>query len=268
MGKRRWNKWPERFGQEITRTSGVVGFVGVGLAAAGAVLSAPVVAVVGAITVAGAAVVSATRAIPPKLRSPNELLGKIIKINELDNIYPAVQKLGIIGASSAGKSTLLNRVRHEIPLAERTDELYAVIVALQATGGEYIALIDGAGQEYEQQFIVAENSDLLTIVLDHNESDSVVKANNERIKNQDEFIEQIIFSLKRKGVKKRIHMLLNKRDVWEKSANKENIEKWFLGKVDELAGNNITSQITHAYHSNFMADDVTKYINIIQQEVA
>jgi hypothetical protein len=197
LASRRWGQFPKRMLTEAATTSGVIGVAGLAVGAAALVVAAPVAATLGGALVVVGAGWTAYRAIPPKRHTPAELMGKILNVNELDNIDPPLVRVGFIGASRAGKSTLLDHLQTIRSRDEQTENPYASVVALQRTSPQkYFALVDAAGQYYTQQFKVVDNADVLLVFVDHNEGSSDPTIDQGRLRTHEGFLFQLDSHLK------------------------------------------------------------------------
>lgn len=261
MPSREWRTWPKRAIKEINASSGVVGLAGVALGLA----ASPILTAVGGVVVAGALGVAAWKGFPEKKNNPSELVGKGLDLDALKNVSPLPKKLGLIGASRSGKTTLLDHLRNATAEGLRTDEVYAAIVPLQVNPEKYVALIDGAGHQYSQQFKVAENSDILVIFLDHDKSDFKKQATKKRLAEHAEFLAQLVYYLRgnRSTPLSHVHLLLNKKDLWNDDAKKSELEDWFNNILTTWQGNGLAEEVSWAYHSNRSPDDITIFVNYL-----
>lgn len=266
MPRRKWNTWPTRFGKALTETSGIVGLAGIAISAAGAIFAAPVILGAGGVTIGGALLYAGYRGIPPELKSASELVGTSVPIQVLDEIDHPILKLGIVGSSQSGKTTFLQQVLQQPPETTRTHKVYAAIVALQTTPVTYIALIDGDGEQFAHQFEVVENADFILIFLDHNLGDANVAKSKERIDEHDRFIKQLEFHLKQRKQIARVHLVLNKRDLWEKSKSSDELQDWFNTHVNSLKHASYADVVTSGFHSNIIAADIGRIMRIISEE--
>lgn len=265
MSRRRWATWPRRFGQALTETSGIVGLAGVGISAFGATVTAPAILIAGGVTIGGALLYAGYRGIPPTLKTASELVGSKVPLQVLDEIDRPILKLGIVGSTQSGKTTFLQQALQQPPETSRTNKIYAAIVALQTTPTIYIALIDGDGEQFAQQFEVAEHADFLLIFLDHNLGGSSVAKSKERIKEHDGFIKQLEFHIKQRRHISRLHVIFNKRDLWEKSKNAGELQNWFKAHVDHLKQASYADEVTSDIHSNMIAADIGKIMRLISE---
>jgi ABC-type cobalamin/Fe3+-siderophores transport system ATPase subunit len=225
-------------------------------------------------------------AIPEEYREAAKLVGTYQQLDNLNDIYPPVFKVGIVGLSSAGKTTLLRyfcRIRQNNlkpgKTSNSTQELYVYIYALnipeapENKSARYLAFIDGAGEQYADQFTVAEASDFLCVVIDHDKNNNN-QLEKSRLKEQEEFLKQMSRHLQNKREKNRlnyVHFLLNKRDCWENNADKEELKKWFDNQVKqwEIATFVTKDKLSNCYHSNEKPEDINnfeeKVLNILTE---
>jgi hypothetical protein len=258
MPSRRWSQWPKRLSDEVSATSGMVGLLGAGVTVAGIVFAAPVTIALGGAVFGGTILWAGLRAIPPKLPGPQEMTGRLLgDLSELDSIHPPPKRIGFIGVSQAGKSTLLDHLEIKPARPGRTDDPYASIISISGNPLKYFALIGAAGQVFSQQFKVVDNFDILVIFLDHNKGHGDQKTNERRLREHENFLEQLHGHLKqnRKRIS-RIHFLLNKGDLWERDAGADRLKKWFADQVKgwKMAANAVTND----EHSNRRAQDIAK----------
>lgn len=112
--KRRWGLWPSRIAGELNGISGVAGVGGtaMGVAAWTALAGAAATTLMtgGATLAVGAVGYAIYTAVPPKLRSPEDVAGKTIDLNELADVDPPILRLAVVGPTRAGKTTLKNRL--------------------------------------------------------------------------------------------------------------------------------------------------------------
>lgn len=263
---RRWRRWPGRFVSEANSASGLFGIGGAGIAATGAVLAAPVVLGLGAALAVGVTVVCAYRAIPPQAFQAADLIGdRITDLSMIEQIDPRPSRIGFVGISRVGKTTLLSNLVAERPPANvRTEDPYATLMVIPGRPPRYAALIDAAGQQYSQQFQVVDEAEHLIVCLDHNSSDAEGSVIEERLRSQDEFLGHLAGHLKgRPGRLRAIHLVLNKRDLWEQTDHAQRARSWVDAQVAHwrmLPGIKVTSAI----HSNFNAADTTALVEVLR----
>ena len=265
MPRRKWSDWPCRFGKALTDTGGVVGLVGLGISAVGATVAGSVVLAIGGVTAGGALVYAACRGIPPKMLSAAELVGTDVPLRMLEAIDPPILKLGVVGTTQAGKTTFIQKALHRPPGTTRTNKVYAAVLALQTSPTRYIALLDGDGEQFPQQFEVSENADFLVVFVDHNQSDDGVAKSKDRLDEHDRFLKQLEFHIRRRGKLSRLHLLLNKRDLWERSKGAAELEQWLASHAQRWQNANMATETTLGIHSNMVVDDIGSVVRLIAE---
>jgi hypothetical protein len=141
MGKRDWSKYPGLLIKAYTGPAGLGFGLGGFILAIGAIpalsaFSIPLFILGGAI--GGFGFLAGLRvAIPEEYREAAKLVGTYQQLDNLNDIYPPVFKVGIVGLSTAGKTTLLkffcrigkNNLKPGKTIGS-TQELYVYIYAL------------------------------------------------------------------------------------------------------------------------------------------
>ena len=294
MGKRDWSKYP---GGILKAYNG--GKSGAGIVIGGAILAiaaipgfvfaTPFFIVGGAIGSIGL-LAGLWEAVPPEYREAANLVGKYEILENLKDIDPPLFKVGIIGLSGAGKTTLIRKFCR-IPdsnlvqgktKGKVTQKLYVYIAALTIPSGDdkrakpkYLAFIDAPGEEEPNQLQVAEASDFLCVVVDHNNccdnNNKDYLINPVRLEEHKKFVKNVSLYLKNKRRENPIsciHFLLNKRDIWENNNSVDEIvtlKEWFQEKVRDwktaifVKDNNLSN----SYHSNESSDDFSKFEEIL-----
>lgn len=271
--RRRWAQWPKRISHELNGLSGVAGLGGVALGAGGLSFLAGTAAFVftglGAVVVVGATSYAAYKAIPPSMRRAEDLVGQFVELNELDNIHPALKKLSIIGQSQAGKTTLKNRLAFDRMPVRRTQNISAYIASLQTAPPTYIAILDGDGDRYSQQFILAEKCDLLCIVVDHNKSDAATLIDSLRTADHQSFLKQVKHHLDQAGVARKswVQLLINKRDLWrtEPKSDQDKLVAIFASEAEEFQRGKYAEHVESQVHSNDIAHDVALFMEQLKK---
>jgi hypothetical protein len=171
-----------------------------------------VVSGVGIAIAVGATGYAVFRARPPRLRDPQELIGARVRLGELDDVHPPIPKLSIVGASQTGKTTLRQSLSLGTEVIDRTQEITAVVLALNSSPPRYVAVLDGSGERSPQQFKILERCDLLCIVFDHNKSDIDPVVEDDRLNEHSLFLQQIGHHLDESGSGKKrwVHFLFNR----------------------------------------------------------
>jgi Ethanolamine utilisation - propanediol utilisation len=244
-GKRLWKNWPKQLTTELNSVSGIAGVGGTALSVAGWTAVAGTVGiafgVLGIAIAAGALGHAIWKSIPPQLQKPEDLVGQNLSLDVLAKVHPPIPTLGIVGPSRAGKTTLKSRLSLQPTPTKRTQVVTAYIAPLVTTPVKYIAILDGGGESYAQQFAVAAPAEIICAVLDHNSSDTAATVDAGRMASHSLFMQQMrgYLSEAQKGRAGWVHLLLNKRDLWETSSGdekatlsnffKEEVSKWQQG---------------------------------------
>ncbi|BAY46255.1 hypothetical protein SAMD00079811_38630 [Scytonema sp. HK-05] len=276
-GKRRWKQWFGRFTQELNLTSGLASLGGlilsiiafVGLNAFSSTLAA-LVGILGIIIAVIAITIPAWKAIPPRLKNANTLVGQRLNLEKLQEVDPPLLKLGVVGPELVGKSTLLMRILHQTPAKVRTDTVHAYVTSLKIEPFHFIALLDGPGEMYANQFQVATPANILLIVLDHHASDNEKSIDEARIQKHIDFQKQLRWHLREQNNKPAsIHLLLNKRDLWEKNSQNEciRLKKFLESEEKAWKDSNLVAQVTSAEHSNERPNDIAQLVSDLKRLV-
>ena len=139
----------------------------------------------------------------------------------------------------------------------------AYIAALQTSPPRYVALIDGGGEEFAQQFRVAEFADALCVILDHNRRHDDSAIDTVRLKDSQEFQRQLLGYIKdaRSGDKPLVWLMINKRDLWEKLGEPE--LRPLRDAIEAIRGDwaqsNLARDVVVSNHSNMNGDDVAAF---------
>ena len=184
-------------------------------------------------------------------------------------IEPKWPTLSIIGPTKAGKTTLRSRLAFEFSPNTRTQRVSALVVSLQVSPPKYLAIIDGGGEVYAQQFKLAEICDRLCIVLDHNSSDSDPQIDQSRLADQAKFLAQIRHHLDeyKAGPKQWVHLLMNKRDLWEAldSSQSDILDRFCHEEAEKWRHAKHAETIEARRHSNNKPDDIAGFVAMLKK---
>ncbi len=217
-----WKTWRRKAYDGVTAAGAVVSVVAV--AAGGIVFLVPATAGAAAVGLAAAAVAGTSWAfvragLPRKLLEAKDIVGEWRSIDDAKQLRD-VMFVALVGPSRVGKSTLLERLINKSPGNRRTTAAGFVVVPLAVKGQTLVAVLDGAGDLFHQQFAVADLSHVLLVVLDHNSSDQQPAVRDERLAEHAEFLRQLHTHVGAASSKPRwVHLLTNKADLWD--ADKE-----------------------------------------------
>jgi hypothetical protein len=273
--RRHWHKWLKRFIQELNSTSGLASLGGliltviafIGWTASSSFLSA-FLGISGIFIAVVAIMIPAWKAIPPKLWNAADLVGQRLTLDKIESVDPPLLKLGVVGSSQVGKSTLVSRVLHQIPPSQRTDIVHGYVAALNTNPLQFLAMLDGPGQVFANQFQIATPADILCIIIDHNLSDNETSIEETRIQEHIKFQQQLRGYLKEQSKKPVwIHLLLNKQDLWENNSldKCERLKQLLKDEAKAWKDSNLVSTVTFAEHSNGRPDEITSLISHLQQ---
>lgn len=273
--KRRWELWIPLIIGKINGISGLVTVLGTALAFASSIMPDKTteknVLIVGIVLIALSLIYVVFTAIPPYFRRAEDLVGKAIDISELDSIYPPILTMAIVGYTQAGKTTLKNRLSVKVAEQNRTQSVTAFIISMQMTPPKYIAIFDGGGEQFSQQFEISKSADCLCFVLDHNISDVDTKIDQKRLHDHTDFLNQVRWHLihAKCARKKWISILINKRDLWEKADALEKIdfEAYCDNEVNMWKSGNFAESVNSYPYSNENSNDIAKFMSQIVAKI-
>jgi hypothetical protein len=209
------------------------------------------------------------RAWPPRVLRVLEVEGQELPLADLAKIEPRVPALGILGVGVVGKTTLKNRLL-QIPARglTRTQRVTIHVSSLLRDPTTYFAFVDGGGDSNSQQFDVADHSNILVVLLDHDDIGGATQPNDDRLRAHVEFGKQLRDHLTNHSDRRGpIHVLLNKRDLWEQADSDS--RQALLAFFTEEAGlwkAAFGDEVTSAEYSNDVPDDLANLIATIKQQ--
>ena len=221
MKRRLWRQWPGRLYSEFNTVGGIIGALGIMLAFVPLLADKPLehnfwlsVLIGGGGLALALSMVAVVNSWPLAVKPVQEVLGVSISLDILETVDPPPLRVGIVGPSYSGKSTLMRGLAALPQTNERTVGVTATVVMIPTCTHRAIALIDGGGQFYADQFRVAEKAEILIVVLDHNQSETEVRLSQTRLKEHQDFGKQLREHLRRGQRKKFLYILANKSDIW------------------------------------------------------
>lgn len=270
--KRRWSLWPTRIANELNIKSGVGGLASALIGIGGWNLFSGIpsliltgVGVFSSVAIFGHAIY---KAIPPTVNRPEDLVGQRVLLKDLENILPKIKTLSIIGYSMVGKTTLRDRLTFAPSTPIRTQDISAHIVALQTPPPTYIAILDGSGERYAQQFILAEACECLCIIIDHNSSSTDSCVQKQRLNEQQEFLRQVMHFLDEHNATPKIwiYFLVNKHDLWAHAPVEEQktLTDFYEQEITHWRQGNRAKTIKIFPHSNSNPDDVVRFVDLLK----
>ena len=261
---RKWKKWPARFAEKIESTSGAVAAASGMTALGGAIVAGPLGAIVGGIGLALSLAYAGFKSVPPKSRASADLLGQHLPLDDLFSLEPPPLRLAVVGASQSGKSTFLSALQHSPKPPARTNKISAEILMLPGNPPKYIALLDADGAEFLQQFEIIKEADFLIFFVDHNETSEYSIKSSDRLAEHDRFIVQVEPALKKRGPLPKVHLLFNKRDLWENGTDSAVLRQWFESHAADWQRINVATDFTFGFHSNEKPQDIAKMMEIVR----
>ena len=247
-----------------------MGGIAIGAASLPLVAGAAAVALagVGTVMVVAAVATAATKGFPPAMKPAQELVGQVVELDALSNAAPTIQKLAIIGPGRAGKTTLRNRLAFDLSPLTRTQEISAYVASLQTHPQKYLAILDGQGDRFAQQFKLAELCDCLCIVIDHNASDSDAAIDPVRVSQHRDFLTQIKHHLDQSGAgkKQRTYILMNKRDLWASAPKDQQaaLIEFVKGETEGWKNEKRAKKVDFRAHSNNIHEDVAQFMSLLK----
>lgn len=262
-----FGRFGEGFKEQLNSVGGIVTLIGTVLAIVGVFVQGTlqtVLIVIAATILVPVLVISVVRAWPAKMMSPQEAETKdAMPLRDLESISPSIPKLGIIGWTGVGKSSLRDLLLQRPPDKTETNTLRAYVGAIFQRPVSYAAVLDGKGESYTHQFEVAVSADILCVMIDHSLVPSEL-VSPDRINQHKAFGKQLRDQLTEKWNAKTpthrlpIHMLLNKRDEWARAddASQDLLKSFLESECEEWRKLNFVSVVTLAEHSNSIPSDV------------
>ncbi|MFW2791997.1 GTPase domain-containing protein, partial [Acinetobacter baumannii] len=204
--------------------------------------------------------------IPERKLVLKKQVGKKLTLDQVSEIYPKPFLLGIVGETKTGKSTFMYKSLHSTKQASRTNEIYGEVIPIPESSDQYFVVIDGDGDKIYQQIDIMNRVDCLLVFVDHSESHQKKQVSLDRLKSHENFLKNLSDCLLGYSRKYRIHIVLNKQDLWEGSSRKEDLLKWFTTNTEAL-GSKLNCTLTTNMHSNLQVDSVSSLLHQISAEV-
>jgi hypothetical protein len=267
VSKRNLYTWPSRLNHKIERTSGTAGLILAIGTVVGFYVKENIFGIINAVLLLSLIAYLAWDSFPPKMKLAQDCLGIQMSLKQLGEIHPPLLKLAVIGASQTGKSTFLSSTQHAAS-PERTNNVYAEILAIAGNPPKYIALLDGDGSEYIQQFDILREADIIFVFTDHNSQSNSADISESRLSEQDRFIKQIQSVIKNRSSLPAIHFLLNKRDLWERGPHAEKLALWHAEHAERWSSGNFSSEFSSSHHSNRNTEDTSLKMAIIKNLIS
>lgn len=270
LQRRRWGQFPRRLRDELNATNGIVGAIGFLFFLVPLLIhqgmATNFLAILGGTIGLAALATPVWNAIPPPLVRPDSLQGRRVALSRLNEISPEPIRLAIVGLSQAGKSTLIDRLHHRKPALERTQDQHAYVIPISLSDKIFVALLDGPGGLFADQFEVASKAEFLCIMLDHASDTESQVADEGRLEASKQFCEQLrAFILTQNRRLRRVHLLLNKQDVWRAGGDKDKLNRFLEHERYLWERSNLAKRSTARRHSNFAPDNVAELMDEIRK---
>ena len=152
-----------------------------------------------------------------------------------------IKRVALIGLSSTGKTTFINKLGHRHPTNARTQEISGKIIKLK---GKALCFIDISGEKLVQLFQVIEYADIIIFIVDHSDSNSG-KLKRSRIDETKKLLNTLKDHWDSLENKKSIPsiVLINKKDLWKKA--KSNDQCQFLQEYKTTLYNTVQELFGH-----------------------
>lgn len=200
---------------------------------------------------------------PDKVTKIDKYKDKHIPIMEINQIHPLPFKIGVVGCSSSGKTTFLNKVNFNREQLNRTNEIYAAPFKLPSRlskDGCNLVVVDGDGKNQSQQFDIMNHVDFLVVFFDHNESNTDASVVDARLEEHEKFMEQMLFHIKKCKQLKYVHLVFNKHDLWGNSSEIAKLQTFFEKKSTELRRFGTFHFSSSFKHSNNESDCIAEVL--------
>ena len=262
-------RWWNNFKKEVAEIAPLSGLAGIAVGGIALVESLLLSGGAVLVVVGGSIGFAAYRSYPKPLTDPETLVGEIFSpLSSIPELTKDVPFIGVFGETKSGKSTLLKKLQLNTDRPKPTRGLHAIALRTNGSNPTVFFLLDGEGENPAEQSKICIKSDMLFFVVDHNLSDSDVRVSNERKDSHTNFLDMMSrFFEDRDGHLQKIHILLNKKDCWKKSANAFLFEQWGDSLASSVKLKIICKEITVDPHSNFETDCISSVWSKIEDFV-
>ena len=200
---------------------------------------------------------------PPKMIRTKKKLGKVLEISDLLSLHPKVLRIGIVGLSSVGKTSLSDNIIQKRYSKKRTQITTAYICSTRRHPEKYFALMDGPGNNTAQQFDIIQHSDIIIILLDHNQHENRLDIDDKRLQENSAQNNQFRNLFSQSNLKlEQIHVVLNKKDLWSQlnASEVEKLLEWNSEEVKRWKDGNFAKIVTESRHSNINSNDTVELL--------
>ena len=258
--------WAKRFFSALLSSNPLLTILGIAFSSLGVVFSETTAIYVGVLSLVIVFIFTAWKSRPPKRLSVERLAdqGESISLRDLQHLDTPVTKLGLLGDTQSGKSTFRQIALQVQPRAQRTIRIDAKITPLRTSRPSFAALIDGDGTLYDQQLQICDHAEFILLFVDHNVGDHNSVVSQTRLEQHDTFLRQVQYRIGNIRPR-RLHFILNKRDLWEGTEGEDRLKTWFYGHVEAWTNSRMAEEITSSLHSNRSSEDINHVLTEIQR---
>lgn len=264
--ERKWQEFPKRFWNNFVGITAVFTGFSFLVAIAGWKLESDLTQIVAWVVFALVLFLNFYVSIPDKRLTLKKQIGKKLTLKEISEIYPKPYLLGIVGETKTGKSTFMHKSLHSTKQVSRTNQIYGEVIPIPENPDHYFIVIDGDGDKIYQQIEIMDSVDCLLLFVDHSESHQRKQISSDRLKSHESFIKDLSDCLLGRSKQYKIHVVLNKQDLWGNSSKKEELLEWFTKNTENLESR-LNCALTTSKHSNLQTDSVSALLNQISSEV-
>jgi hypothetical protein len=276
-------EWTSRYfaglRDELNKANGFMAIGGVFFAFIGVVtagLAQIILIALGGVIVLASVVPALVRAIPKPLPSVADCAGQELNLATYRSLHPRPPAIGITGVEEVGKTALKNYLLHHPQQHGATQRITARITATLEHPDTYVAIVDGPGDTMNQQFKIADVSDILLVLLDHNIVPGQTTVAPGRLDYHRLFGRQLRSNLMNEWqsrsprVRLRVHILLNKRDEWQKAdtADQAALRQLLADERDEWKRLTFVDSVSAVEHANTQAADISALANSIKEDIS
>ena len=258
--------WAKRFFSALLSSNPLLAILGIAFSSLGVVFSETTAIYVGVLSLAIVVIFTAWKSRPPKRLSVERLADQEdpISLRDLQHLDTPVIKLGLLGDTQSGKSTFRQIALQVQPRAQKTIRIDAIITPLRTSRPSFAALIDGDGTLYDQQLQICDHAEFILLFVDHNVGDHNSVVSQTRLEQHDTFLKQVQYRIGNIRPR-RLHFILNKRDLWEGAEGEDKLKTWFYSHVEAWTNSRMAEEITSSLHSNRSSEDINHVLTEIQR---
>ncbi|HRD80098.1 MAG TPA: GTPase domain-containing protein [Saprospiraceae bacterium] len=197
-----------------------------------------------------------------------ESSNKKISWQEFEKKFQYLKKISVLGLGNVGKTTLIENICRLENQNIQTQGKVAYITKLSASKSKFVAILDASGQSQSLQNDIGLESEVIIILIDHNDSDLINRIDRDRLRSHEIFISLFIDRLHTKEFKpKTIFLLLNKQDLWGGRNNKDELLHFFNQMTVKIKNSFPSSEIIGLHFSNSVTSDCSRLIILLSEKI-